>query len=174
LEQEKYYLGASLNISNRDSMGIPIWVKQYPPISDRKILLENADSFDEDKYVKQYMTRYGIENVRGGSYVQLTLPQWQLLSLRKEIWGATGRCFKCGEDRWHDHVCFNVLVYKCNECNKRISSAGTILAPALYKPKPEVLTVDTYLLGLFMGLFTLILVLNVSASLVKGVLQLIF
>jgi hypothetical protein len=34
-----------------------------------------GDKFDEDKYVFKYMEKYGIENVRGGCFSQVVLPE---------------------------------------------------------------------------------------------------
>ena len=44
------------------------------------------------------MGKYGIDNVRGGSYVQLILPQEQREMLQREIWSAQNRCVNCGEE----------------------------------------------------------------------------
>ena len=53
------------------------WTQRYKPISevDR---LSGCDPFDEDKYTLQYMLKYGITNVRGGSYSQIELDEHQM------------------------------------------------------------------------------------------------
>ena len=49
-----------------------VWTQRYRPLTLIQII-SNADSFDEDKYTKMTMKKYGIDNVRGGSYCQMIL-----------------------------------------------------------------------------------------------------
>lgn len=72
------------------------WTSIYEPI---KIIerIDNVDDFDEDKYTKIYMSKYGIDNVRGGSYVSFVLPDYQIKSLEHELKLSTNKCFKCGK-----------------------------------------------------------------------------
>jgi predicted GIY-YIG superfamily endonuclease len=50
----------------------------------------------EDAAVKELMLVHGIENVRGGSYSNILLSKMQTDALKTELWGATGKCFRCG------------------------------------------------------------------------------
>ena len=101
--QDKYYVGKTNrlddrlleHITNRGSA----WTKKYTPISIIETV-SNVDEFDEDKYVKIYMKKYGIDNVRGGSYSQIDLPDYSILALEKELRGATDTCFHCGGDHY--------------------------------------------------------------------------
>ena len=48
-------------------------------------IIQTEDQMDIDKIVKQYMFRYGIDNVRGGSYVKPKLEEWMIKSLENEF-----------------------------------------------------------------------------------------
>ena len=39
------------------------------------------------------MLKYGINNVRGGSYTQINLPECNIISLEKELCSASNLCF---------------------------------------------------------------------------------
>lgn len=77
------------------------------------------DGFEEDKKVKELMAKYGIRNVRGGSYsnVELSAAQQQVLQL--ELAGATDRCLSSGA---HDRFSRN--------CPQQVVS------PSLHLPQP--------------------------------------
>ena len=44
----------------------------------------NVDKYDEDKYTEMYMEKYGIENVRGGSYSKIILEESCINVLNKK------------------------------------------------------------------------------------------
>ena len=99
LEGGKYYIGKTNNINRRKQEHLngtaSVWTRKYRPISVEKII-PDASPFDEDKYTKEYMAKYGIDNVRGGSYVSEVLDDVQKYSVQKEIWGANDLCTQCG------------------------------------------------------------------------------
>ncbi len=99
LKSSKYYVGKSENPQKRFEEHLSgkgsAWTQKYKPISIEKII-QNASPFDEDRYVKEYMAKHGIENVRGGSYVTVELDQLQSNLLQTEIWGAQDKCTVCG------------------------------------------------------------------------------
>lgn len=70
LIEEKYYVGYSKipeeRILNHFTENGSEWTKKYTPI----VVLEirRGGLFDEQKYTLLYMQKYGIENVRGGSF----------------------------------------------------------------------------------------------------------
>jgi hypothetical protein len=99
--------------------------------------MENCDRFDEDKITKIYMSKYGIENVRGGTYTQITLLNYLLKTLEKELLSSTDKCYRCGRGGHFSKDCYanthvngkilNITCYKCdklghysNECSKKI------------------------------------------------------
>jgi len=99
LVENKYYIGKSKNPQERyidhfNGNGSE-WTIKYKPIKI-KTIIEHASIFDEDRYVKEYMSIYGIDSVRGGSYSTITLSDCQKSLLINEIRGATDKCIKCG------------------------------------------------------------------------------
>ena len=53
------------------------------------------------------MGKYGINNVRGGTYCSIKLSDAQKESLEKEIRGAQNCCFKCGDTNHYAMDCKN-------------------------------------------------------------------
>lgn len=74
------------------------WTKKYEPIKIFETI-ENCDGFNEDKYVLKMMSIHGIDNVRGGSYVQIELPNEEKILLQKRLNMALNRCANCGSDQ---------------------------------------------------------------------------
>ncbi len=101
LQSGKYYVGKSENPEKRfeeHKNGIgSSWTKKYKPVELVKVI-KNASHFDEDKITKEYMEKYGIQNVRGGTYVSIELDDIQIESLKRELWGAKNKCTSCGRD----------------------------------------------------------------------------
>jgi predicted GIY-YIG superfamily endonuclease len=100
LQGGKYYVGKSLDVIGRYQQHVngqgSSWTKKHKPMS----LLEcksDVSPFEEDKMVKEYMSKYGIDNVRGGSYTQIILDAVQTEALNREIRGGTDACHQCGQ-----------------------------------------------------------------------------
>lgn len=101
LSNGKYYIGKTGNIAKRfqehvDGIG-SVWTRKYKPMEIEKTI-ENASPFEEDKQVKEYMRLHGIDNVRGGSYVTLTLTDEQHQEIQRQIRMASGLCIRCGHN----------------------------------------------------------------------------
>ena len=81
------------------------WTRKYKPI---KVVeqIPNADEFDEDKYTKKYMKKYGIDKVRGGAYTQMDLPNFSVMALEKELCHASDLCFRCNRPGHLANQCF--------------------------------------------------------------------
>ena len=100
LENNKWYVGKTTNPEHRidshfTSSG-STWTKLHRPIRLHH-LIPDCDDYDEDKYTKIYMDKYGIDNVRGGSYVQVNLDDMTVDSLNRLSRGTNDKCFKCGK-----------------------------------------------------------------------------
>jgi len=99
LQSGKYYVGKTDDVQRRfqqhqNGRG-SAWTQKYPPIAIEKTI-RNASAFEEDKVTKEYMSKHGIENVRGGTYVSVELDEYQTEVLKQEIWSATDCCTRCG------------------------------------------------------------------------------
>ena len=103
LKNKKYYIGKTTNPNFRlkqhfDSNGSS-WTREYKPVKLFE-LISNCDNFDEDKYTLKYMEKYGINNVRGGSFCEMKLSKDNINVIKKMINGSTDNCYICGE---HGH-----------------------------------------------------------------------
>jgi len=112
-EKEKYYIGTTKRaVSDRvlehfNNCGSE-WTRLYKPIEVIETI-ENADLFDEDKYTKIYMSRFGIWNVRGGSYTTLMLNTAQKGCIEQELRHCTHSCYLCGSKKHLSFNCTNLL-----------------------------------------------------------------
>jgi predicted GIY-YIG superfamily endonuclease len=109
LENNKYYVGVTSNLDKRltDHMhgkGSE-WTKKYKMKSLYK-LIHDYNAFDEDRYTKEYMNKFGIDNVRGGSYSNFYLTPEQKKLLIKELRTANDECFKCGRNTHYSNKCY--------------------------------------------------------------------
>ena len=99
LEGGRYYVGKSDHVMKRYQQHLEgsgsAWTRKYPPVSLEKTI-EHASPFEEDKVTKEYMSRYGVDKVRGGSYVELELSESQTDALQRELWAAKDLCTRCG------------------------------------------------------------------------------
>lgn len=75
------------------------WTRLHKPIH----LIDSFEEkslFDEDNTTKKYMMKYGIQNVRGGSYATIELTKNQILFLKREFRGIRGKCYSCGGNHY--------------------------------------------------------------------------
>ena len=101
LEKGKYYVGKTNNpefrLKSHFSSNGSKWTKIYKPLKVIE-LKPNCDDYDEDKITMQYMDRYGINNVRGGSFVSVKLDESTMNTLKKMSNGTNNKCFVCGKN----------------------------------------------------------------------------
>ena len=78
LKEQKFYIGKTTNpkfrLYNHFNSNGSEWTKIYKPIKVLE-LIKNCDDYDEDKITQQYMDKYGIDNVRGGSFTRIKLDE---------------------------------------------------------------------------------------------------
>jgi len=114
LVEGKYYVGKTNNLDLRfeeHTLGYGSeWTKKYKPISIIEFY-ENNSTFEEDILTKKYMMKYGVDNVRGGSYTKIELEEWQIKSLEHEFRSISDKCFKCGEKGHFANECIDKPSY---------------------------------------------------------------
>lgn len=118
-EEEKYYVGKSTNINKRLKQHFKqkkgsCWTRLYRPLQIYEIR-RNCDEFDEEKITLQYMKKFGINNVRGGSYTRLQLTKYEINHLVRLIRSSEDRCFVCGS---RDHFAKQCEKLFCKKCKK--------------------------------------------------------
>jgi len=108
LEKGKYYIGKTNNpkfrINNHYNSNGAEWTKKYKPINVIEII-PNCDNYDEDKYTLQYMEKYGINNVRGGSFCKIRLDKNNFITLEQMINNITDKCYICGNKGHYANKC---------------------------------------------------------------------
>jgi predicted GIY-YIG superfamily endonuclease len=127
LEGGRYYIGKSDNVMKRYEEHLngagSAWTTRYPPVSLVKTM-NSVSAFEEDKTVKEYMAIYGIDMVRGGSYVTEALSATQRSVLQQEIWSAQDRCSRCGSSGHWVSTCRHTYISQPKGGGYRTQSVG--------------------------------------------------
>jgi predicted GIY-YIG superfamily endonuclease len=137
LESNKYYIGKTNNPDVRldshfNSNGSE-WTKLYKPIEVSEII-SDCDSYDEDKYTLKQMEKYGIDNVRGGSFCQVELSEEQINLLNQMIKVETDKCFICGESGHFMNKCMESKIQEyLKDINNENIQSETIRINSIYE-----------------------------------------
>ena len=99
LQDGKYYVGKSSDpdaryLQHKNGTGAA-WTKKYKPVKllDTKLI---TSEYDETNLTKDFIKKYGIENVRGGPYTQLELDKTTKDVLEREFLSESNKCYNCG------------------------------------------------------------------------------
>ena len=128
LTQGKYYVGKTKNpsfrLDNHFNSNGSVWTMKYKPIELLE-LIPNCDDYDEDKYTRKYMDKYGIDNVRGGSFVSIELDKNTIKHLTQMSNGTNDKCFVCSKVGHFAKDCKEKDAYDvwcCEICNKKFDN----------------------------------------------------
>ncbi len=134
----KYYVGRTHDPDDRVEQHYngkgAVWTKVYPAIKEI-VRYPHCDTFDEDKWTKFYMAKYGIENVRGGAYTKMELDGKVVEMLEKEIFNTEDKCFRCGRKGHFSSKCFVSL---SNGDSNRLDPPRTPISKRLSKKKDKI------------------------------------
>ena len=109
-QKNKFYIGktndAFWRLNDHFNRNGSAWTKKYKPIKVEK-LIKHCDDYDEDKYTIKYMGKYGLNNVRGGSFCEMELSNENKNTIKRMINGSTDKCYMCGENGHFANDCEN-------------------------------------------------------------------
>lgn len=139
LSTGKYYIGKTKNVDKRWEEHITGngsgWTKKYKPLSLIKSVVSTSH-FDEDRYVKEYMEKYGIENVRGGTYSNMVLDANCIAVLEKEIRHSNNLCVRCGRGTHFVKDCY-ATTDSDGKAIKKETAKKDVKPPKAYKEKAK-------------------------------------
>ncbi|GJD09042.1 hypothetical protein Gasu2_33140 [Galdieria sulphuraria] len=120
LQQNKWYIGSTTNIKQRIAQHCQgtgcAWTSRYPFLELFDCQLQR-DGWHEENLTKEYMLRYGIENVRGGPYTNLELTEEEKEVIQRALDAFRGACYLCGS-RGHLAAECPTCDFKCSESAK--------------------------------------------------------
>ena len=121
-EGDRYYIGVTNNIERRYNDHMTgkgsIWTRRYKPISIERSEIKRY-KYEEDIMTLEYMNKYGIERVRGGSFCQMVLTEEEKKVIEKMIKNEENKCFKCNKSGHYVKECKEEVKEEVKEESKK-------------------------------------------------------
>ena len=139
LERGRYYIGRSeyedLRLIQHSRGKGAAWTSKFRPISILEIR-QCKSPFEEDMVTKEYMAKYGIDNVRGGSYVKIVLDSIQIDAITRELLSVSDACKSCGMsghfiddcNKKNSRAITTSIIWLCEFCDIPFSSKETCIS----------------------------------------------
>lgn len=112
LKDDNWYVGKTDNpkfrLDNHFKSNGSNWTKKFKPLNIHQ-LIPDCDAYDEDKFTVKYMAKYGIENVRGGSFCESKLSGENKNTIEKMISASGDQCFVCNQTGHFANRCPNKI-----------------------------------------------------------------
>jgi predicted GIY-YIG superfamily endonuclease len=128
LEDDKWYVGKTDDIAKRFEQHKTgkgsAWTKLYKPIKIEK-LQPITSIHDETNVTKDFMKKYGTDNVRGGAYCQVDLPDGTVETIRHELRSGSDKCYSCGKTGHFTTKCrkkVEVEAWGCEYCDREFDT----------------------------------------------------
>lgn len=88
LENDKWFIGKSANVEKRYEQHLngegDTFTQLHKPVS-LELSRDLTSETDQDETVREYMRKYGVENVRGGIYNKTEFSSYDLSKIRDDI-----------------------------------------------------------------------------------------
>lgn len=123
LRNNKRYVGETEHPDDRfwkhkDGFG-SAYTNEYPVVRTLSVELK-LGPLHEDTKTLELMMQFGIDNVRGGSFTKIVLPEYQKQCIEDILDHQAGRCFRCKQPGHFTSQCRNPAVgnNKCSRCGR--------------------------------------------------------
>ena len=98
LKSHKWYIGKAADVRARFAAHVAgtgaQWTKVFEPLRIATVIVGGLH--DEENAMLDYCCRYGVENVRGGSFTKLCPPPEELAAMTRRVRAHLDLCFNCG------------------------------------------------------------------------------
>lgn len=91
------------------------WTRSYRPLY--VISMIPGDAGVELTTTLQNMIKYGIDNVRGASYVKVIMNEDEKKEVQRQIWSLQDKCMECGGEHFINQcrqINRNLICYRCD------------------------------------------------------------